>query len=118
MRTIRTLATLALSACIVFGLAAIAEAQAQSLNPLKAEVSTIPGLLSVVYKAAVMVLLPIISIFIVVSGFMFVAARGNQEKLRRAKVNFFWTMIATVGILGVGVFVQILWELGKSLFGW
>ena len=59
-------------------------------------------------KVLVMVALPIISLFIVYAGFMFVAAQGNTEKLSAARTNFFWVVIGAILILGAWVIATLI----------
>lgn len=57
-------------------------------NPLKQGVSTVPQFIAGALRVLVVVALPIISLFIVWSGFLFVKARGNPGELEIAKRNF------------------------------
>ena len=59
-------------------------------------------------KVMVMVALPIISLFIVYSGFMFVSAQGNTEKLAAARNNFFYVVIGAILILGAWVIATLI----------
>ena len=59
-------------------------------------------------KVMVMVALPIISLFIVYAGFMFVAAQGNTEKLAAARNNFFYVVIGAMLILGAWVIAPLI----------
>lgn len=51
-------------------------------------------------RAVVMISLPILTLFIVYSGFMFVMARGNEGKLKTAKQNFMFVILGAILILG------------------
>lgn len=59
-------------------------------------------------KVMVEVALPIISLFIVYSGFMFVSAQGNTEKLANARNNFFYVVIGAILILGAWVIATLI----------
>ncbi len=59
-------------------------------------------------KVMVMVALPIISLFIVYAGFMFVSAQGNTEKLAAARNNFFYVVIGAILILGAWVIATLI----------
>ena len=95
--------------------AVTAHAETIQLNPLKPEISSIPGFFSAVYRLLVMISLPLISLAIVYSGFLFVVARGNQDELARAKRNFFYVIIGSIAILSIGVITTMLYETGKAL---
>lgn len=79
---------------------------AQLNNPIK--VDGIPQFISEALKVMVMVALPIISLFIVYSGFLFVFAQGNQEQLAKAKTNFLYVIIGSIFILGAWVFASLI----------
>jgi hypothetical protein len=96
---------------LVLVVASYAGAQGQSgyLNsPLNSAISTIPALIAGFLKALVMVALPIISLFIVYTGFLFVKARGNPGELATAKRNFFYVMIGAVLILAAWLIANLL----------
>lgn len=102
----------------VFSSAAVAHAAEAALgNPLKANISSIPAFISEVLKAVVMISLPIITLFIVISGFMFLLAQGNQSKLDRAKENFMWVIIGALLILGAWVLATLIGGTVTSLVG-
>lgn len=78
-------------------------------NPLKGGgVNSIEGFVSSALKVMVMVALPIITLFMVYSGFLFVFAQGNQEALAKAKMNFLYVIIGAVLILGAWVLASLL----------
>lgn len=43
---------------------------------------------------------PIIVLFLVYVGFLFVSAQGNPEKLKEAKSYFFWAIVGALIVLG------------------
>ncbi len=43
---------------------------------------------------------PLATIGLVYSGFLFVTARGNEQQLEKAKTMFFWTIVGTAIIVG------------------
>jgi len=45
----------------------------------------------------------VVVFFIVYSGFLFVSARGSEEKLTKAKTAFLWTCIGAAILLGAKV---------------
>ena len=89
--------------------ASVAFAAAGELNsPLNPSISSIPAFISTALKVLVMVALPIISLFIVYSGFMFVIARGNESMLSEAKKNFFFVIVGSILILGAWVIATLI----------
>lgn len=77
-------------------------------NPLDPSFSTIPLFIAGVLKVLVMVALPIITFFIVYSGFKFIAAQGNEAKLTDAKHNFFYVILGSLLILGAWVIATLI----------
>lgn len=75
-------------------------------NPLN--VSNVAEFIAKALKALVIVALPIITLFIVISGFMFVLARGNESKLTDAKKNFVYVIIGALLILGAWVIATLI----------
>ncbi len=83
-------------------------AYAQLNNPLNDNFNSIPQFISGALKVMVMVALPIITLFFVYSGFLFVLAQGNQETLAKAKTNFVYVVIGSILILGAWVFASLI----------
>lgn len=77
-------------------------------NPLK--VNTIQDAIKLFVNAIVRLAIPVIVIFFLWSGLMFIFARGNPEKIRVAKNMFFYTIIGTLLILGA-------WTITNALVG-
>ena len=84
----------------VFALAAPVVVFAQLKNPLKGDITTIAGFTEAFLRAVTFILFPIAVLFIVYSGFLFVFARGDIEMLKKAKINFLWTVIGVALLLG------------------
>lgn len=78
-------------------------------NPLPGEVDTIMGFLMLLINE---IILPIGSIMVVVmiifTGFQFVVARGNEEKLSQAKTALTWTVVGAAVLLGSWVIAQTI----------
>lgn len=51
----------------------------------------------------VQIAFPIIVLAIIYTGFLFVASRGNKDKLEEAKKAFLWTVIGSLVVLGAAV---------------
>lgn len=89
-----------------FAWTTIVHAQTQLENPLK--FNDVASFISGALKVLVIVALPIITVFIVISGFMFVLARGNSSKLEEAKKNFLYVILGAVLILGAWVIATLI----------
>ena len=67
-------------------------------NPIQS--STFADLMSKIADAAAKIGLPLVAVFLIYSGFLFVSARGNEEQLQKAKTTFFWTVIGALLVIG------------------
>lgn len=106
------------SPIIVLMIAGQVYAQGSTLeSPLNPAISSIPTFIASALKILVMVALPIISLFIVYAGFMFVMARGNETALTKAKTNFVYVVIGAVLILGAWLIAQLLQGTVTQLMG-
>lgn len=83
-------------------------AESKLESPLNPEFSSIPGFISGALKALVMIALPVLTLFIVYSGFKFIAAQGNESKLSEAKQNFMYVIIGAILILGAWVIATLI----------
>ncbi|MSR76302.1 MAG: hypothetical protein EXS68_01795 [Candidatus Ryanbacteria bacterium] len=61
---------------------------------------TIPACLELLFSAAVTIAFPIAVIFILWSGFLFVSAGGNPEKIKTARTTLLWAIIGLTVIIG------------------
>ena len=75
-------------------------------NPLAVE--GVADFVALVLKVLVMVALPIISFFIVYSGFLFLTAQGKPENLSKAKENLVYVLIGATLILGAWVIATLI----------
>lgn len=86
-------------------------------NPLNPAFSSIPAFIEGVLRVFVTVALPIITLFIVISGFMFVWALGKPEALKTARRNFFYVIIGSILILGAWVLATLIGGTVTQLVG-
>jgi hypothetical protein len=86
-------------------------------SPLSSSLSSIPAFLSAALSAMVKIALPIITVFIVYSGFLFVTAQGNQAKLAIAKTNFFYAVLGALLILSAWVLANLIGGTVTQLLG-
>lgn len=78
-------------------------------NPLKDGLDSIPAIVSVLVKDIVIpIAVPFLALSIIYTGFLFVQARGNAEKLKEAKAALKWTLIGGAVILGAYVIATAL----------
>jgi len=76
------------------------------VNPIKAE--TVNDLIKVLLEGLIKIGMPIIALAIIYSGFLFVFARGNSEKLTKAKDALLYTLIGAAILLGSWAIAQLI----------
>ena len=103
----KSLVPMHLLVAIVIVLPFIAAAQGIR-DPLNSAFCTIPTFIAGFLKAMVMLALPVIALFLVISGFKFVSAQGNPGKLSEAKENFVYVIIGALLILGAWVIATLI----------
>ncbi|PIR82637.1 hypothetical protein COU20_01175 [Candidatus Kaiserbacteria bacterium CG10_big_fil_rev_8_21_14_0_10_59_10] len=73
----------------------------------------IEGLLMAIVRIA----LPIITLFVVIAGFMYVFARGNVEQIKKAHRNFMYVLLGTALILGAWLLATMIGGTVSQLMG-
>lgn len=82
-------------------------------NPVKAQ--TFAALVQGLADAVIKVSIPLVGIFLVYAGFLFVTAGGDEKKLETAKTTFYWSIIGAAVLLGSSVLARAIVDLVKSL---
>ena len=111
----RFLALLVLSVLFYMFFVSVAYAAPGLPSPLNPELSNIPSFIAKVLQAMVMISLPILTLFIVYSGFLFISARGKPGQLETAKSNFLYVIIGIILILGAWVIATLIGGTVKQL---
>ena len=78
---------------------------------------TIMAFLGKALAALIDILLPVIVICFIVTGLIFVTARGDPEKLKTAKMALLYTVIGTAIILGAWVLAQMIGDTLNAIKG-
>ncbi len=82
-------------------------------NPLNAD--SLEDLLLALVQGVVRIGAIALLVFLVYVGFQFVAAQGNEEKLRDARTALIWTIVGGVILLGAEMIVGIIRETADAL---
>lgn len=83
------------------GTTLVADAASFYQNPITyGGIKTIPELLLALVDLVFLIGVPIIVVFIIYSGFLFVSAGDNEAQVARAKTTFMWTVIGALVLLG------------------
>lgn len=75
-------------------------------NPIEAD--TFQELVEAILEVVVAIGTPIAILAIIYSGFLFVSARGNSEKLVKAREAFMWTIIGVAILLGAKLLSTVI----------
>ncbi len=70
------------------------------VNPLGNSVTDLPSFIVKIINFVLMIGIPIVTLAIIYSGFLFVTAQGNSEKLKSAKQTFLYTLVGAALLLG------------------
>jgi hypothetical protein len=68
-------------------------------NPLR-NINNFEQFVEALLRVVINIGFPILILFIVYAGFLFVTAQGSEEKLKKAKQTFFWTIVGAAIFLG------------------
>jgi hypothetical protein len=77
-------------------------------NPINA--NTIDGFIKTILEGVIKIGIPIIALAIIYSGFLFVSAQGNSEKLKTAKNALIYSLIGAAILLGSWAIAQLISE--------
>ncbi len=83
-------------------------------NPLSG-VNDIGSFIKKILDIVLTIGIPIVALFIIYSGFLFVTARGNSEKLSDAKKTLGYTLLGAAILLGSWIIAQALGETVRQL---
>ena len=76
-------------------------------NPIP-NVTSVPGLIQTFLTEALKIGIPIVALAIIYCGFLFVFARGNSEKLTKAREALLYTLIGAAILLGSWAIAQMI----------
>ncbi|MEK7602133.1 MAG: hypothetical protein AAB472_01450 [Patescibacteria group bacterium] len=82
-------------------------------NPLQA--GTLEELLTAILKGVVAIGAIFLTFMIIYVGFLFVAARGNEEKIRDARQALVWTVIGGLLLLGAEAISLVIQSTAQTL---
>lgn len=84
-------------------------------NPLKFD--TVDRFVEGFLRAIVMIAIPLITIFIVYAGFLFISARGKPGQLNEAKQNFMYVILGAILLLSAWVLATLIGGTIRQLLG-
>ena len=83
-------------------------AESKILNNPLGEDSTITSLLMSIVDILLVFAIPIILLFIVYAGFLFVTAQGDQSQITKARSALTWSVIGGVIVLGANLLIEVI----------
>lgn len=98
---------------MIAGGGVLAQAPGEIPNPIHSNdfYDVLMGLAKFAYRIGI----PVLTFFIVLAGIMFVAAQGNEEKIKKAKTMLYWTVMGAAIIMGAVTLATIVINFAKSL---
>src|SRR3989344_2600659 len=82
-------------------------------NPISA--TTLQGFIKTLLEGILKIGMPLIALAIIFCGFQFVAARGNSEKLTKARQSLMYTLIGAAILLGSWAIAKLISETVLSI---
>lgn len=107
--------TQVLAVVVGFAIPAIAAAANELENPTSFD--SVQAFIEGFLRVVVYIATPIIALFMVYAGFLFVKARGSESGLKEAKDNFKYVVIGAILILGAWVFATLIGGTVSELVG-
>lgn len=77
-------------------------------NPLGDKLTDIPSFIKAIVEIVLYVGIPIVALAIIYTGFLFVAAQGNSEKITKAKKALLYVLIGAALLLGAFVIANAI----------
>lgn len=77
-------------------------------NPLGDNVKDIPTFVQKLLEVVMKVGVPLVAVAIIYTGYLFISAQGNPEKLKKAKDAILYVFIGSMILLGAYVIAQAL----------
>lgn len=77
-------------------------------NPLGKNITDIPSFIEALVNIVLIVGIPIVALAIIYTGFLFVTAQGNSEKITKAKKALVYTLIGAALLLGAFVIAKAI----------
>jgi hypothetical protein len=99
----KKLLTHGFAAAFLFGGTALVAHAAVSTykNPITyGGITDIPGLFLALVDLVFLIGVPVIVLFIIYAGFLFVSAGDNESEIKKAKTTFTWTVVGALVLLG------------------
>ncbi|PIR69563.1 MAG: hypothetical protein COU47_02300 [Candidatus Niyogibacteria bacterium CG10_big_fil_rev_8_21_14_0_10_46_36] len=111
----KSLSLLKYAAFFILNIALFHRASAQSEIDNPVDSGTFGELITKIAAIITQVTLPLVILFLILAGAMFVFGRGNPQQLARAKTIFWWTVIGAAIIVGAWFIAIAIDNFGRAL---
>ncbi len=78
------------------------------INPIDDSINDIPTLIEKIIEVVAIIAVPVLTLMIIYTGFLFVQARGNKTKLEDAKRSLGYTLLGAAIIIGAWTLAQVV----------
>ncbi|MEK7088603.1 MAG: hypothetical protein AAB913_00550 [Patescibacteria group bacterium] len=85
------------------------------VNPLGTKTTTINDFIKILLEGAIKIGMPVITLAVIYSGFLFVSAQGKPESIKKAKDALLYTLIGAAILLGSWAIAQLIADTVKAL---
>lgn len=75
-------------------------------NPLSAD--DIPGFIMQIIEVLLVFAVPLIVLYIMYAGYLFVTAQGNEEQISHAKSALLYALVGGVLVLGANLIIEVV----------
>lgn len=82
--------------------------QGKIIDPLGGRYADLPALIKTILEGVLKIGIPIVALAIIYCGFLFVFARGNSEKLTKARNALLYTVIGAAVLLGAWAIAKMI----------
>jgi|SRR3989338_2597200 len=79
-------------------------------NPLTSDIDTVQEFIHKLLEGVLKIGIPLVALAIIYCGFLFVAARGNPESIKKAKSALLYTLIGAAILLGSWAIAKLISE--------
>jgi hypothetical protein len=92
----------------IVALPAVTLAQNIGIKNPATSIDSISGIVEAVVRIVRTIAIPFIVIMIMYTGWLFIAAQGNPDKLKGARTAFLWTMVGTMIVLSAELIASLI----------
>jgi len=97
--------TVVFSGIILFASSAFAQTHLVSPTP---GVGSLGEFIDTILGIVIRVMIPVLTVFIIYAGFLFVSANGDEKKITTARQTFYWSFVGGAILLGSVLIARLI----------